>query len=97
MIKVTAEQKEIIEKVVSRYNGDRARAAMHYAPCKIVSIELFTRCMIEGYEVELTKEQKIQELYAQYKGKRGVDASVARPVIKRMLDILDIKIDGVNS
>lgn len=97
MIKVTVEQKDIIEKVLNRYNGDRARAAMHYAPCKQVGIELFTRCMIEGYEVELTKEERIQELYAHYKGKRGADATLARPLIKKVLDILDVKIEGVNS
>ena len=96
MLKVTAEQKEIIEKVLNRYKGDRARAAMGYAPCRQLSIELFTRCMIEGYEVEMTKEQRVQELYSQYKGKRGADASLARPLIKKVLDILEIKIEGVN-
>lgn len=96
MLKVTKEQAEIIEKVLNRYKGDRARAAMGYAPCRQLSIELFTRCMIEGWEVERTKEQQIQELYGQYKGKRGADASLARPLIKRVLDILEIEIDGVN-
>lgn len=96
MIKVTAEQKDIIEKVLNRYRGDRARAAMGYAPCRQLSIEIFTRCMIEGYEVEMTKEQQIQHLYSQYKGKRGADASLARPLIKKVLDILELKIDGVN-
>lgn len=95
-MKVTNQQAEIIEKVLNRYNGDKARAAMHYAPSKELGIELFTRCMIEGWEVERTKEQQIQDLYAHYKGKRGADASVARPLIKRVLDILEVQVEGVN-
>jgi hypothetical protein len=95
-MKVTKQQAEIIEKVLNRYNGDKARAAMGYAPCRQLSIELFTRCMIEGWEVERTKEQQIEDLYAQYKGKRGADASLARPLIKRVLDILEIQIEGIN-
>lgn len=91
MIKLTKEQFQVVEKVLNRYNGDRARAAMGYAPCREVSIELFTRCMIEGYEQEKTKEDQVLALFHQYP-RQGV----AHNIIRRMLVIVDMKVKGIN-
>lgn len=89
-MKVNKQQVEIIEKVLKRYNGDRARAAMHYVPCKELNVELFTRCMIEGWEIERTKNEQLTDLYHAY-NKQGP----ARAVIKKVLKILEIKLDGI--
>ncbi len=63
MQKVTKEQAQVIDMVLNKYNGDKARAAMHFAPHAGISVELFTRCMIEGYEVPETKEDQIRAAY----------------------------------
>ena len=54
-------------------------------------MELFARCMVEGYETAKPKEQQIQELFQKYK-KQGP----MRGLIRQMCDIMDIKVQGVN-
>ena len=90
MQKVTKEQAEMIEKVVTRFNGDKARAAMNYSPSKALPMDLFVRCMIEGWEIAKPKEQQIKEMYDSYH-RQGV----SRTIIKRLLKILEIEVDGV--
>jgi|LauGreDrversion4_2_1035121.scaffolds.fasta_scaffold277721_1 hypothetical protein len=89
MQKVTKAQNDIIETTLKKYKGDKAKAAMHFAPHSNVSIELFTRCMIEGYEVFETKEDQVRELYR-------TAVYPTRFNMIRLLNILDIKIKGVN-
>jgi hypothetical protein len=93
MQKLNKQQGEIVEKVLQRYNGDKARAAINYVPSKVFPHETFVRCMVEGWEVSLTKEEQIMEVYSQYIGKQGP----ARLAIRRVLRILDIYIEGVSN
>lgn len=91
MVKVTKEQFELICKVVLRYNNDRAKAAFNFIPTKDFSQEKFLKCMIEGWEVEKSKEDQILELFNTYP-RQGV----AHKIIRKMLDIYGMKIDGIN-
>jgi len=93
MVKLNKQQGDVIEKVLSRYGGDKTKAAMNYVPSKVLNAEQFVRCMIEGWEVTLTKEEQIVELYSQYVGKQGP----VRLAIRRVLSILDIYIEGVSN
>ena len=61
MVNVSVHQAEVIEKVVARYNGDKTRAAIGYVPSKGLPMDLFVRCMIEGWNVIRTKEEKAVE------------------------------------
>lgn len=92
MQKVSKEQIDLIEKVITRFNGDKARAAMNFVPSKGLTMEKFTRCMIEGYTEEKPKEQQIKELYSSYH-RQGV----SRGIIKKVLKILEIEVDGVTN
>ena len=92
MQRVTSEQIAIIDKVLVRYNGDKAKAAMHFIPSKGLTMEKFTRCMIEGYEEVKSKEKQIKDLYESYH-RQGV----SRGVIRKVLKILEVHVDGVTN
>lgn len=92
MIKVTKPQAEIIDKVLERYKGDRTKAALNYQPNHLVGVETFTRAMIEGWEVERTKEDQIKDLFNSYP-KQGV----AHKIIRKMCAIMELKVDGIDS
>jgi len=89
MVKVTNEQMELIERVVARYNGDKAKAAMNFVPSKSFPHETFIRCMVEGYELKKSREEQVRELYAK-------SSHPMRHSILRMLDIFEVKVEGVN-
>lgn len=93
MQKLTRQQGEIVEKVLTRYNGDKAKAAMNYVPSKVLNAEQFVRCMIEGWEVEYSKEDKLLFFYNSYKGKQGP----TRYAIRMALQILDIHVEGISN
>lgn len=91
MMKITKAQLEVIDKVLTRYKGDKTKAALNYSPNHLLNVEMFTRCMIEGYEVQKSKEDQIKELFNKY-NKQGV----AHGIIRKMCDIMEIKVEGVN-
>jgi hypothetical protein len=59
--------------------------------------------LVNGYEVEQTPEEKVREYYEGYKrmeawrGHDGHDARGAVDIIETTLDLLGIKISGVNA
>jgi hypothetical protein len=61
-----------------------------YLPLKEIGFDKFVRCLVNGYEVELTKEEKALNYY------KTLDNYPSLFAIKRILDILEIKIKGVN-
>lgn len=89
MIQVTKAQAEIIEKVLERYKGDKARAAMNYQPNHLVGIETFTRCMIEGWEIAQEPHDKIRALYER-------SSYPMKSAILNVLNILGEQVEGVN-
>lgn len=57
------------------------------------------RALVNGYEKELTPEEKVREYYCDpYRGSASCygDVLVKRAIIKETLDILGVKIEGVN-
>lgn len=93
MIEVTKAQAEVIEKVVNRYGGDRAKAALNYVPRQGLPMELFIRCMIEGWKVAATKEEQLLDFYLNYEGKQGP----SRYAIRTTLRILGIEVEGITN
>lgn len=93
MVKVTKTQAEIIEKVVERYKGDKTKAALNYIPSKALGMETFTRCMIEGWELEQSKEEQLLDFYNCYRGKQGP----TRYAIRMALGILGIYVEGISN
>ena len=91
MVKVTKEQLDLITKILTRYNNNKTKASLNFIPSKDFSQEKFLNCMIEGYEVEKTKEESILELFNAY-SRQGP----AHKIIRKMLDIYDMKVDGIN-
>lgn len=91
MQKVTKEQADLIQKVIERYNGDKTKAAMNFVPSKGLTQEIFTRCMIEGYQITKPKEVMLRELYESYH-RQGV----ARTVIRKVLTILEVEVGGIS-
>lgn len=91
MIQVTKAQAEMIEKVLNRYGGDKTKAAVNYVPRQGFTLEMFVRCMIEGYETVQTKEEQLLHFYNCYKGKQGP----TRYAIRMALRILDIHVEGI--
>lgn len=90
MVNVTQEQADLIEKVVSRYGGDKTKAALNFVQSKGLTSEVFVRCMIEGYTIVRTKEDRLKELYYSYH-RQGV----ARTVIKKVLLAIEMKVEGI--
>lgn len=91
MVKVNQEQLMIIEKVLDKFEQDRTRAALHYTHSKQLPQSLFVRCMIEGWEVQRSKEDQVKDLFNNYP-KQGV----AHKIIRKMCEIMELKIDGIN-
>lgn len=93
MVKVTKTQYEVIEKVVERYKGDKTKATLNYIPSKTLGLETFMRCMIEGYELEQTKEEQLLDFYNNFRGKQGP----TRYAIRMALGILGIYVEGISN
>lgn len=92
-MKVNKQQAEIIEKVLERYKGDKTRAMLNYTPSKALGLETFARCMIEGWELEQTKEEQLLDFYNCYRGKQGP----TRYAIRTALGILGIYVEGISN
>ncbi len=90
MVKVNKEQLQIIEEMLVKYGQDRTRAALQYIHSKSLPQALFVRCMIEGWEVERSKEDQVKDLFNQYP-KQGV----AHKIIRKMCEIMELKVDGI--
>lgn len=90
-VKVTKAQEQLIENALRRYDNDRTRAALNYVHSKELPQTLFVRCMIEGWEVEKSKEDQILELFNSYSNQGSM-----RPIIRKVLTILEMKIKGIN-
>lgn len=88
--KVSAEQAELIQKVLYRYNHDRAKAMISFIPSRGLTSETFARCMLDGFEVVRTKQEQIKELYNRY-DKQGI----AKYIIKQMCMICEIDVEGI--
>jgi hypothetical protein len=99
--KVTKEQAEALKKYknplgsiqvdIEYYLENKNYFKSVFIPLKEMGFEKFVRCLVNGYEVELTKEEKILEYYNEaLKVGDGLR-------VQDVLNILEIKIKGVNN
>lgn len=89
-MRLSKEQHIFVEKYLSEYHDDKVKAIMNYVPIKGLSYEDFVRGMLEGFECELTPEEKIQILFHSKK------MFPYRAGIRDCLNALDIKVEGIN-
>lgn len=64
-------------------------------PLNKLSLEDMAKCLIIGYEVEKTPEEKLADLYIKLDKKDRFDYAYGRG-IDAALNILDIKVKGIN-
>jgi hypothetical protein len=70
----------------------RERVLKHYLKfqlCEVLSLDTVMNILLHGYEVEETPEDKVREYYYHQNGP-------AQNVIETTLDMLNIKIEGIN-
>lgn len=65
-------------------------------PLNKISVEDLAKILINGYEVELTPEEKIKKLFYGYAGENEFHESDAQKAILELLEILEKKVEGVN-
>ncbi|MED0759107.1 hypothetical protein P4S93_18305 [Aneurinibacillus thermoaerophilus] len=81
---------------ISHSGGECWAKEMGLHPLNHLDVETFARAVIVGYEVEMTPEEKVREKY------ESVDpwetyGNAYRQAIRDTLNILGIKIEGVNA
>lgn len=101
--KITQEQADEIVDAKQKYENIlilemyEIAGKMHY--CDNLDRDTFIRAVYIGYEVEETPEDKVREYYKdQIKRASSRDGTdhVSPAAIRKVLDLLNIKIDGVN-
>lgn len=57
----------------------------------------FIKALVNGYEVEETPEDKVREFFIKYDESNGEYSRGSRNAVVEILDLLNIKIEGVNT
>lgn len=103
-VKITREQADAIEsmrakglpnsEIVSRHvHGDHIRVN-NLKSMDTMSLEALVIALYIGYEVEETPEDKVREYYNSFSDNQS--GEFGKSFVKRTLDLLNIKIVGVN-
>ncbi|MCY8348063.1 hypothetical protein MOC74_21910 [Bacillus haynesii] len=66
-----------------------------YTPLNSLHTIILAAALINGYEVEKTPEEKVREYYESYGG--SPSAMERKEAVQDTLDLLGIKIEGVNA
>jgi hypothetical protein len=61
-----------------------------FLPLTEMGFDKFVRCLVNGYEVELTKEERVLQYY------NDTPDVFQKIIVRNILSILDIKVKGVN-
>ncbi|WP_060210224.1 hypothetical protein [Sporosarcina koreensis] len=102
-ITVTREVAEALAECERNYISTDITLLLHaqrgltgkYAPLQTLTIGDLAAAMINGYEVEKTPEEMVREYYGEYDGTYG--DIYRRRGIRTTLDMLGIKVEGVNA
>ncbi|GIQ63550.1 hypothetical protein PACILC2_21180 [Paenibacillus cisolokensis] len=73
---------------------DEIRTIADYA--QFSRFDTLLAALVNRYEVEKTAEERIRELYDTYNYPQELVSYEVAGVIRKVLDILDVKIEGVN-
>jgi hypothetical protein len=88
-----------VDNIVGRYDSDIA-TLKQYA---VRDTDTLLTALVNGYEVEKSPEDKVREYYelakncAEIYALKGHKFDAEQYAIKKTLDLLDIKIEGVNA
>jgi len=82
-------REDVLEYHVTREWTDR------FSPLNDLDIMTLAAALINGYEVEKTPEEKVREYYESYGG--SPSAMERKEAVQDTLDLLGIKIEGVNA
>ncbi|MDH5159882.1 hypothetical protein [Heyndrickxia oleronia] len=110
-VTLTKEQAAAIERAKERKETHRIVLAAAekpsgwhngiYVPLNELSLEKLMSALVNGYEIEATPEEKVRKYYDEIKEmyeryEYDIDDGVLTGV-RKTLDLLDIKIEGVNA
>jgi hypothetical protein len=78
-----------LEKHIDFYLKSSTTWTVAYLPLVKMGFDKFVRCLINGYEVELTRKERALDYYLD-------SPNYVQYYLKEFADILEIKIKGVN-
>ncbi|NYV67625.1 hypothetical protein HYI36_20310 [Bacillus sp. Gen3] len=103
-----AKERDDIDRIVNAASSDKPGwYAGKYVPLNSLTLETLMTALVNGYEVEKTPEEKVREYYEEIDSYRrqskGFDSNASDEfhrmcdAIRTTLDLLGIKIEGVNA